>query len=94
MAWLDTLLRYMFQVDDHSWERRQEVIQTIQDKTIQSKAMSIAEQLEAKGIEIGRREGVEKVAIKMIQSNKSDQEIVELTDLPLEVITKLRNQYR
>ena len=46
--------------------------------------MSIAEQLEAKGIE--------KIALKMIKAGKSDQEIADLTELSVDVIKQLRTE--
>ena len=104
MAWLHTLLRYMFQVDDQSWDQRQKVIQTIEDHSIQSEVMSIAEQLEAKGIEKGIERGIEKgiekgiergiekIALKMIKAGKSDQEIADLTELSVDVIKQLRTE--
>lgn len=72
MALLGTLLRYMFQVDNRSWNHRQEVIETIEDKQIQSKAMSIAEQLEAKGIEKGIEKGRVGVALALLEGSLGD----------------------
>lgn len=69
MAWLSTLLRYMFQVDNRSWEHRQKVIQSIEDHQIQTKAMSIAEQLEARGIEKGIEKGRAEMTISLLEGS-------------------------
>ena len=46
-----------------------------------------------KGIEEGKVVGYKNVAIKMIKANKPDFEILEMTDLSLSEIQKLREQY-
>lgn len=69
MALLSTLLRYMFQVDNRSWDHRQKVIKTIEDNQIQSKAMSIAEQLEARGIQKGLEKGRAEVALTLLEDS-------------------------
>ena len=49
------------------------------------------------GIENGREKGIavgyKNVAIRMIKANKPDFEILEMTELPLSEIQKLREQY-
>ena len=45
------------------------------------------------GREEGREEGYKNVAIKMIKAKKPDFEILEMTDLSLSEIQKLREQY-
>ena len=53
------------------------------------------------GIELGIEKGIEKgievgyvnVAIKMIKANKPDFEILEMTELSLSEVQKLREQY-
>ena len=41
----------------------------------------------------GREEGYKNVAIKMIKANKSDFEILEMTELSLNEVKKLRERY-
>ena len=45
-----------------------------------------------KGMEKGLEQGIDKIAIKMLQKNKSVAEIIEFTDLTLAQIEKLRNK--
>lgn len=52
----------------------------------------VEEQGIAKGIEQGIEQGLERAARKMILKEKSDEEIMEVTDLPREVIEKLRRE--
>ena len=48
----------------------------------------------AQGIELGRTEGTESVAIKMLRKGKSFEEIQEFTDLPLQRLEQLANDNR
>jgi len=45
------------------------------------------------GREEGREEGYKNVAIKMIKANKPDFEILEMTELSLSEIQRLRERY-
>ncbi len=51
---LRTLLRYMFQVDDRSWQQREKIVKHLKNHIIQDNAMSIADQLIAHGQEQGQ----------------------------------------
>ena len=53
---------------------------------------NVAQALEEKGIEKGRKEGVEKVAVNMIRENMDDTLIQKLTGLSAERIAELREQ--
>ena len=48
----------------------------------------------AQGIELGRTEGTESVAIKMLRKGKSFEEIQEFTDLPLQRLEQLAHDNR
>ncbi|MGL4736749.1 MAG: hypothetical protein ACRCW2_04760 [Cellulosilyticaceae bacterium] len=54
----------------------------------------VEEQGIAKGIEKGIEQGLERAARKMILKEKSNEEIMEVTDLPIEVIEKLRREIK
>ena len=49
---------------------------------------------EERGIEKGVQKGIEKSAIKMLLRGDSDQDIADITDLPLVKIQELRNSLR
>jgi hypothetical protein len=56
------------------------------------KATPEGQALVSEGMDKGVEKGMEKVALRMIGAGKSDTEIVELTDLPLNLIGELRRK--